>query len=235
MSAVEKAVHGLRRMISSGRLGAGDRLPPEAELCEELGVSRSSLREAVRMLAALGVVESRHGSGTFVSQLRPAEMIGSLSLTVELLPLDGVLELFEARRVLEAHVAAQAAARITPEELKALIAVMEELEATDDPDEGSELNHRFHSEIARVAGNPSIASLLAVLSHRSRAYQVYLLPEGPAMKRESDAGHRAITEALAQRDPAAAAAAAAAHIACSARWLEACRPPVTDQGASAAV
>ncbi|MFF0223485.1 FadR/GntR family transcriptional regulator [Streptomyces sp. NPDC004629] len=233
MSALDKAVHGLRRMVSSGRLGAGDRLPPEGELCEELGVSRGSLREAVRMLAALGVVESRHGSGTFVSHLRPADMIGSLSLTVELLPLDGVLELFEARRVLEAHVAAQAAARITPEELKALIATMEALQATDDPDEGSELNHRFHAEIARIAGNPSIESLLAVLSDRSRAYQVYLLPEGPAMKRESDAGHRAIADALTQRDPAAAAAAAAAHIACSARWLEACRPPLTDRASTA--
>ncbi|MFB7496453.1 FadR/GntR family transcriptional regulator [Streptomyces sp. NPDC056161] len=235
MSAVDRAVDGLRRMISSGRLSAGDRLPPESDLCAELGISRSSLREAVRMLAALGVVESRHGSGTFVSQLRPAEMIGSLSLTVELLPLDGVLELFEARRVLEAHAAAQAAARITPDELTALVAIMEALEATDDPDEGSELNHRFHSEIARIAGNPSIESLLAVLSDRSRAYQVYLLPEGPAMKRESDAGHRAIAESLTQRDPAAAAAAAAAHLACSARWLEACRPPVIDRGSSTAV
>ncbi|MFV5992700.1 FadR/GntR family transcriptional regulator [Streptomyces sp. NPDC056231] len=234
MSAVEKAVQGLRCMISSGRLGAECRLPPEGELCEELGVSRSSLREAVRMLAALGVVESRHGSGTFVSQLRPADMIGSLSLTIELLPLDGVLELFEARRVLEAHVAAQAAARITPEELKALIATMEALEATDDPEKGSELNHRFHSEIARIAGNPAIESLLAVLSARSRAYQVYLLPEGPAMKRESDAGHRAIADALTNRDPTAAAAAATAHIACSARWLETCRPPVTDGGAPTA-
>ena len=57
MSAVEKAFHGLRHMIGTGRLGPGERIPPEGELCEELGVSRGSLREAVRMLAALGVFE----------------------------------------------------------------------------------------------------------------------------------------------------------------------------------
>src|SRR5262249_41843194 len=59
MSAVEKAFHGLRHMIATGCLGPGERIPPEGELCEELGVSRGSLREAVRMLAALGVIEPR--------------------------------------------------------------------------------------------------------------------------------------------------------------------------------
>src|SRR5690606_18981882 len=85
--------------------------PPEADLCQELRVSRGSLREAVRMLAAPGVVEPRHGSGTHVSPLRPEDLIGSLSLTPQLRPLPGLLELYEIRRVLEAHVAAQAAAR----------------------------------------------------------------------------------------------------------------------------
>src|SRR5690606_23117387 len=85
--------------------------PPEADLCQELRVSRGSLREAVRMLAAPGVVEPRHGSGTHVSPLRPEDLIGSLSLTPQLRPLPGLLELNEIRRVLEAHVAAQAAAR----------------------------------------------------------------------------------------------------------------------------
>src|SRR5690606_36675760 len=82
--------------------------PPEADLCEELGVSHGSPREAVRKLAALGVVEPRHGSGTYVSPPRPEDLIGSLSLTLQLLPPPGLLEPYEIRRVLEAHVAAQA-------------------------------------------------------------------------------------------------------------------------------
>lgn len=228
MSAVDTAFHGLRQMISSGRLGAGQRFPPESDLCEELGVSRGSLREAVRMLAALGAVEARHGSGTFVSQLRPQDLLGRLSLTVDLLPLDGLLELFEIRRVLESHVMAQAAARVTPGSLETLCGYLEAMKATEGPAEYSDLDHRFHAEIARIGGNPSMEALLAVFRSRSRHYQVFTLPEGPEFRRVSDADHEAIVAALANRDPAGAASAAAAHIARSERWLDAFRPPVTE-------
>ncbi|MEU8754799.1 FadR/GntR family transcriptional regulator [Streptomyces chartreusis] len=228
MSAVEKAFHGLRHMIGTGRLGPGERIPPEGELCEELGVSRGSLREAVRMLAALGVIEPRHGSGTYVSQLRPEDVIGSLSLTLELLPLSGLLEVYEIRRVLEAHVAAQAAARCTPETVRTLFALIEDMEATSDPTKASELDHRFHAEIARVGGNPTLATLLAVFRARSRKYQVFTLPEGPDLRRKSDDDHRVLATAIADRDPVAAAGAAQSHVAQTERWLRAFMPPVEE-------
>jgi len=88
MAATDKALAGLRQMIASGELGPGAKFPPEPELCDHLGVSRSSLREAVRSLGALGVIESRHGSGTYVSALDPAAIIGRFSLSVELIPLE---------------------------------------------------------------------------------------------------------------------------------------------------
>ncbi|MFD7811636.1 FadR/GntR family transcriptional regulator [Streptomyces sp. NPDC059785] len=226
MSAVDKAFHGLRHMIASGRLGAGERIPPEAELCEELGVSRGSLREAVRMLAALGVIEPRHGSGTYVSQLRPEDVIGSLSLTLELLPLQGLLDVYEIRRVLESHVAAQAAARCTPETAKTLFSLIEAMEATEDPAEASDLDHRFHAEIARTAGNAALSSLLAVFRARSRKYQIFTLPEGPAVRRRSDEDHRLMATAIANHDPGAAAGAAQAHVAQTERWLRALMPEV---------
>ncbi|MFI2347545.1 FadR/GntR family transcriptional regulator [Streptomyces sp. NPDC019443] len=227
MSAVDKAFHGLRHMIATGRLGAGERIPPENELCEELGVSRGPLREAVRMLVALRIVEPRHGSGTYVSQLRPEDIIGSLSLTVDLLPLSGLLEVYELRRVLESHVAAQAAARVNPETLKTIfghIEAMEAMEAKDDPSKISELDHRFHSAIARIGGNPTLESLLGVFRARSRAYQVFTLPESAEIKRASDEEHRAIATAIANRDPVAAASAAATHVAHTERWLHAFLP-----------
>ncbi|MEU5027971.1 FadR/GntR family transcriptional regulator [Streptomyces milbemycinicus] len=228
MSAVDKAFHGLRHMIATGRLVAGQRIPPENDLCDELGVSRGSLREAVRMLAALGVIEPRHGSGTYVSQLRPEDIVGSLSLTVDLLPLEGLLEMFEIRRVLESHAAAQAAARMTPETMATLFEYIEAMEATEDPTEVSELDHCFHAEIARVGGNPTLGSLLGVFRARSRAYQVFTLPEGPGIKRASDEDHRAIAGAIARRDPAAAGNAAAAHVAHTEKWLHAFLPGQPD-------
>jgi DNA-binding FadR family transcriptional regulator len=228
MSAVDKAFHGLRHMIATGRLVAGQRIPPEKDLCEELGVSRGSLREAVRMLAALRVIEPRHGSGTYVSQLRPEDIVGSLSLTVDLLPLTGLLEMYEIRRVLESHAAAQAAARLTPETLRTIFERIEAMEATEDPSNVSALDHSFHSEIARIGGNPTLESLLGVFRARSRAYQVFTLPEGPHIKRASDEDHRAIATAIANRDPVAAAAAASAHVAHTEKWLHAFLSHVTE-------
>ena len=140
MSAVETAFQGLRQMMATGQLQAGQRFPIESELCAELGVSRSSLREAVRMLAALGVVEVRQGSGTYVSQLRAADIVRSLTLTVGLLPLDGLLEIYELRRVLEGYAASQAAARRPEELVGRMDALLVEIEACTDPDRTGELD-----------------------------------------------------------------------------------------------
>ena len=225
MSAVEAAFQGLRAMMASGRLAAGQRFPTESELCAELGVSRSSLREAVRMLAALGVVEVRQGAGTYVSELRAADIVRSLSLTVGLLPLDGLLEIYELRRVLESHAAAQAAARRPDALVDELAGLLEELEACTDPEEIAELDHRFHSRVADAAGNPTLAAVLDVFRSRSRNYHLFTSVSGAEIKRVSDAGHRAIATAVAARDGAAAATAAAGHVAETERWLRQLHPP----------
>lgn len=229
MSAVDDAFHGLRQMISSGRLVAEQKFPPESELCDELGVSRGSLREAVRMLSALGVIESRHGSGTYVSQLRAEEIIGSLALTVDLLPLSGLLDMYELRRVLEAHAAAQAAARVSTETEAELLGLIEQMEATDDTELASACDARFHEAIAEAGGNPTLMALLGVFRSRSRAYQVFELPNGAELKRISDLGHRAIADAIFARDPAAASAAAAAHVAQTDAWLRLYQPPLSEK------
>ena len=225
VSAVETAFQGLRAMMATGRLQAGQRFPTEAALCTELGVSRSSLREAVRMLAALGVVEVRQGSGTYVSPLRAADIVRSLGLTVGLLPLEGLLEVYELRRVLEGHAAAQAAAR-RPDALVAELAdLLTELEACDDPDRIGLLDARFHAQVAAAAGNPTLAALLEVFRSRSRNYQIFGSADSAEIKRVSDAGHRAIAAAVSARDSGAAETAAAAHVAETERWLRRLQPP----------
>lgn len=227
MSAVDDAFDGLRRMISTGRLAAGQRFPAEADLCAELGVSRGPLREAVRMLAALGVVESRHGSGVYVSALRAEEIIGSLRLTVGLLPLEGLLELYEVRRVLEAHAAGQAAAR-TDEDLRAeLHRLCTAMEATEDVEESASLDAQFHTAIARAGASPTLVVFLDVLRTRSRSYQMFGMPAGPEIRRISNAAHRTIAAAITARDPAAAATAAGAHVAQTEAWLREHRPGPT--------
>ncbi|KAA0962352.1 FadR family transcriptional regulator [Microbacterium sp. ANT_H45B] len=219
MSALDTALHGLRALIADGALRPGDRLPSEGELCERLGVSRGSLREGIRMLAALGVLETRHGSGSYVSELRAADLIGSLSLTVGLLPMEGVLELTELRRVLEPHAAALAAARIDTETVEELGRVLDEIEGSDDLELHSRLDHAFHMTISRVAGNDALTSLIDVLRSRSRAYRIPDAGDAAELKLHSDAGHRAILRGLAAADPVAASAAASAHVAQTEYWV----------------
>lgn len=226
MSAVDTALHGLRARIADGRFAPGSRLPSEGDLCVELGVARSSLREATRMLAALGVLETRHGSGTYVGDLRGGDVISALSLTMGLLPLESVLELYEMRRVLESHVASMAAARRTTDDVDALASILDEIESATDDDVHSMLDHRFHMRIATIAGNEAVAAMLGVMRSRSRAYRIFADPHARAIKAESQRGHRAILEAITRQDPVAAAQFAAAHVSQTEKWLREIRPAV---------
>lgn len=219
MGAMETALHGLRALIADGDLRPGDRLPSEGELCERLGVSRGPLREAIRTLSALGVIDTRHGSGSYVSELHAADLIKGLSLTVGLLPLDSIIELYELRRALEAHAASLAAARIDQEAIERLDALLDRLEAVADDEELSELDNEFHSAIADIAGNDALATLLDVLRSRSRAYRIFTTDDAAQIKLLSDAGHRSILRGLEARDPVAASAAAAGHVAQTEFWL----------------
>lgn len=224
MAATDKAATGLRAMIASGELTAGQQLPPEPELCSRLGVSRGSLREAVRSLAALGMLESRHGSGTFVSALRPAHMLAGFAATVDVLPLDGLLELFDVRRAVESHAAALAAARADATVVAHLRDLQERLSRTEDEEELHELDREFHATVCAAGGNDTLAALAGVLRARGRHYNVYGTPQGAAVRTASDLGHEAIIDALAAGDPMAAAAACSAHLSRTEAWLRRLRP-----------
>lgn len=229
MGAMETALHGLRALIADGDLKPGDRLPSEGELCERLGVSRGPLREAIRTLSALGVIDTRHGSGSYVSELHAADLIRGLGLTVGLLPLDSIIELYEMRRALEAHAASLAAARIDDDTVARLDELLSRLEDVDDDETISELDHEFHSTISEVAGNDALATLLDVLRSRSRAYRIFSTEDAVEIKVLSDAGHRAILRGLESRDPVAAFGAAAGHVAQTEHWLRKHQPPVVTE------
>lgn len=225
MTAMNRALTGLRLMIASGELGPGAKFPAEPELCERLGVSRSSLREAVRTLGALGVIDSRHGMGTYVSSLDPAEIVQSLSLTIDLLPFDGLLQLLEMRRVLEGYAAAQATARSTPQLCAKLTGLADQMEAETDLDRVAMLDNDFHEVFLAAAGNPTIASFVKVFRSTSSSYNIFSGDHAGAARAASDVGHRAIVAAIAARNPLAAQAAASAHVAETERWLRDFSPP----------
>lgn len=197
----------LQAWIAERDLKAGDRLPPERALAAELGLSRAALREAVKALAAIGLLQTRHGSGT-----RVVNSSGMLSAPIELLirldrpPLP---ELYAVRSRLEAMAAELAAERQLS--LGDLRAATESLESACDEVGLTEANVAFHEALAAASGNPVLARLLNALNEaiRGAIYAAWPLTEDV---RASVAVHRAIYEAVAAGDRSAAREAMEEHM-----------------------
>ncbi len=218
-SVTEEAIHKIRERIVSGSWGPGDRLPKESELAAELGLSRNSLREAVRALSQLRVLEVRQGDGTYVSSLEPDLLLESTGFVTHLLLGDTALELFEVRRLLEGAAAALAAARITETGRAELTRMLDRMAQAEGVEELVEADVGFHAVIARATGNAVLTSLLASLSTRTMRVRLW---RGRAVDNALDMTrdeHRRIYEAVMGGDPELARAAATAHIASGERWV----------------
>ena len=125
LSQTDVVVQGIKAMITSGKLSAGARLPIEKELAASLAVSRGSLREGVRALAIMGVLETRQGDGTYVTSLSADRLLAPMEFMIDLQDAAGVAHVQNVRRVLEAEAAALAAARIGVSELNQAEAILE--------------------------------------------------------------------------------------------------------------
>lgn len=206
-----QVVEHVRSLISSGEVRPGDRLPPERELARNLKISRSSLRAGIGFLSAMGVLKSRHGAGTFVSNGPPA--LDSSSLSV-LGALHGFLpwQMFEARIVLEANVAALAAERATDEHLAELAEEVAEMYAAlDDPQEYLIHDVRFHRTIARAAGNPILAALMETITANLYGNRILTVALSQDLK-ESAEMHREIYRAIRSHNPAQARSTMEQHL-----------------------
>src|SRR5262245_46160523 len=157
----DDAIERIRDFVASGEWGPGTRLPREADLAKQLGVSRNSLREAVRALSLARVLEVRQGDGTYVSSLEPGELLEPTLSATHLLRGRTVLELFEVRRLLAPEAAALAAHRADAA-LRREVDRM--LAAGDRADELVEADAAFHDVIARAPGNSVLRALLRSLS-----------------------------------------------------------------------
>jgi GntR family transcriptional regulator, transcriptional repressor for pyruvate dehydrogenase complex len=220
-SVTDDAIDKIQKLIISGRWGPGARLPKETELAAQLGLSRNSLREAVRALSQLRVLEVRQGDGTYVTSLEPELLLESTSFVSHLLVGESAVELFEVRRLLDGAAAALAAARIDSAGKDALRATLERMIESETVEELVEADVDFHAVVARATGNTFLTSLLASLSSRTRRVRMWRAREVDNALDVTRDEHRRIYEAIVAGDPELARAAAMAHIASGERWLRA--------------
>jgi GntR family transcriptional repressor for pyruvate dehydrogenase complex len=219
-NVTEDAIEAIRERIASGRWGPGARLPREADLAEELGVSRNSLREAVRALSLARVLDVRQGDGTFVTSLEPELLLAPTRLATDLLPQGAVLELFEVRRLLEPGAAAIAARRLDADGKAELRDALDRMYAAgDDVERLVEADSEFHDVLARASGNAVLRALLQSLSTRTvRARLWHGLTDRNALE-TARAEHTRIHDAVVAGDAELARAAATLHIETNERWL----------------
>jgi len=210
-------VDGLAGRIREGTLTPGEKLPTEAEIMEEFGVSRTVVREAISRLQAAGLVETRHGVGTFVVGLGEGS---AFRISPEQLgTLQDVIAVLELRIGVETESAALAAARRTPENLATLRNALQAfMSAVEEGRDAVGPDFQFHLEIARATQNHHFVDLMGTLGGmmipRARLEPPGpLTPERQAYLRRVNAEHESIVDAISRQDPEAARAAMRTHLA----------------------
>ena len=204
-------VNRMLDLIRTGMLRAGDRLPSERELIEILNISRPTLREALRALSMLGVVESRHGGGAYVTDLDARTLLAPLDFFLSLSPTN-LADSFESRRIVEIEIVRKAALKATKEDLDDLTAMIVAQEnVLADPVGFRILDSRFHARLSTAAGNVVLERIAYGLYNmgleiRRRA------TENLALIRQSTGDHARIVDALIARDASRAAAEMAVHL-----------------------
>ena len=204
-------VEHIRSLISSGEVRPGDRLPPERDLARQLKISRSSLRSGIGFLAAMGVLKSRHGAGTFVASGPPSFDSSSFSV---LGTLHGFQpwQMFEARIVIESNVAALAAERATDEHITELAEEVAEMYASlEDPRQYLIHDVRFHRTIAKASGNPILGALMETLTASLYQLRSKTIQNAVDLK-ESSEMHREIYRAIRSHNPQQARRAMEQHL-----------------------
>jgi DNA-binding FadR family transcriptional regulator len=210
--ATADTIAAIQEQIRNGQLTPGQRLPSERALGEAFGVSRPTVREAVQSLAAMNILDVRHGAGIFVSSLDLDELLSPMRFALELSE-PTVDNLFEVRIALEPRAAELAAERATDDQVAGIEACAAGLGRRGlTRSELVELDVALHRRIVEASGNELLINLIAslnVLARRSRELTVGL----PGVTRRTREDHRRIVEAIAARDPARAREAMAAHLA----------------------
>ncbi len=227
MAITDEAIEKIKEMIVSGALAPGDRLPREADLAERLGLSRNSLREAVKALSLIHVLDVRQGDGTYVTSLEPSVLLDAMGFVIDFHRDDTVLEFLEVRRILEPAATAMAAARMTADEVAELRRLLAKL--GDDPsvEELVANDLEFHRRIALGSGNQVLCSLVDGLSGPTQRARIWRGLTQESAVAQTLAEHRAICDAIAAGQADVARAWATVHVAGVEQWL---RDALTEAG-----
>jgi GntR family transcriptional regulator, transcriptional repressor for pyruvate dehydrogenase complex len=159
----EQVVNQIKKMIVEGTLKKGDKLPTERNLAEQLQVSRASVREAIRALEVIGLVESRQGAGNYIRNTFENSLLEPMSMMF-LLEESNPSEIVELRKVLEIETVVLAATRISGEELNYLEGLLEEMNLSNSEVINVVLDKKFHYTIAKASRNLLIINVLQVIS-----------------------------------------------------------------------
>ena len=200
MTLGEQVALQLADMISDGKWRAGDRLPTETELCGALNIGRSTLREALKSLAFVGMVRMRPGEGTYVAD--GSNLLNRILARGMLKTEKDFSDVWEARMVLETELAALAAQRMTDQELQGLEDLLEKMRVSVKANDGdySELDVEFHLALAACSKNKILQQLLTPIRGVLQEW-IKKSQELPGLRENAHLQHRKIVQALKQRDP----------------------------------
>ncbi len=214
----EEIVEQIKQLITDGSLKPGDKLLSERELAEQFQVSRASVREAIRTLEMLGVIDIRPGEGTFIRGIDTVDIIRPLAMFLAL-ERSSLLDMFEMRRIFEIGTVSLAAERATQEELdqiEAMLEMMRERLNVLDPEKGEEYDTAFHYAVAEATHNSLLTKLFKTVSEEfAKANSVarrQLYRDNIQNAQKLIDQHSEILEAIRSRSPKRASAAMLAHL-----------------------
>ncbi|TCP45755.1 GntR family transcriptional regulator [Tamaricihabitans halophyticus] len=204
----EQVIERLREYVERAGLRGGDRLPAERELAQRLEVSRASVKQAIVVLEVQGLVEARHGGGTYlVRDTLAAEPVDELVRRRRRLP-----DVLEAREALETKLAELAAERRTAQDLEAIAGALEHMrQEIEDGGHGVEGDRRFHAAVTVAAHSSMLAEFMRAMAEQVTESRTESLRQ-PGRPNRSLSQHRAIYEAISNGAPSKAAAAMRRHL-----------------------
>lgn len=211
-SRSERIVLQIRELIANGKLKPGDKLPPERELAGIFNVSRTSVREAIKTLATMGLIEIKKGHGVFVKEATLDSIINNVADAL-VLSKEEMKQLFEIRKVLETQAAAWAAERATEEEIEELMKMIKEVKSKKKLDLAlaRDYDERFHTKIIRASHNNVLLKVMSGLFDvLDKVRTKTAIVPGRAAKSIND--HEAIAIAISNRDAQKASEAMFQHI-----------------------